>query len=779
MRLIFALCVLLAASLGAQAGSSYTIDTVAGSDWIGDGGPALEALLRQPEGIASDALGNLYVSDAADHRVRKISTSGVITTVAGTGAPGYAGDGGPAIAARLFSPYGLACDGRGNLFIADLGNARVRRVDANGAITTVAGGGATAISLVAPRNLALDGYGNLYISDFGANRVYRLSSVGSAMDGSLVTWVDDAAHLSYPAGLALDRQGALYIADSENHTVRKVANGVVTSVFRAATPAGLAFDGVGSLWVADLSSTQLTAVSGSTGQPVNAVLAHDVTYRPDGYMYTVDGHTVRRIGTGNVGFVIAGQGTQAHGDNGPATQALLNHPSGVAVDAAGNLYIADRDNRRIRRVSADGTITTVAASMDVALDSPSAVSVDAAGNAYVVDSGSHRIFKFTPAGAILDVPVPGVLNPVYTAVDALGNLFVADAGSGAIRKLDLNGAVTTVLAGLSSPQGIAIDNAGRLYVADASAARVWRLDSRGTLVSLADGAWNIPRSVAVDSSTGEVFVADSGLQRILRVDPAGKVSVVAGDGVAGFAGDGAPALAARLAFPWDIALDLNGTLYIADLNNNRVRRLTPSPQSVVTPPLPELDFVNAASLQSGPIAPGMLFIVRGTDFDASTQVQIAGVSAVVLSRQTERLVLQAPTQIPLGLAMVDLVRRGEIAARSSVQIAATAPALFADASGQAAAVNTDGTLNDQANPAPRGSVIALYATGEGVSGAPIAVSIGGYPADVLYAGPVSGNPGLLQVNSRIPAGYVPRGSLPVRLTVGEATSQSGVTISVD
>jgi len=220
-------CLYLAALPAAGFDISYTITTAAGSDWVGDGDPATRAVLLQAEGITADFNGNIYIADAAGHRVRKLSPSGIIQTVAGTGVRGFSGDHGPAGAAQLNSPYGLAFDARGNLYIADLGNARVRRVAPDGTITTIAGGGefpaggdnegsqATAVSFSAPRNLALDGDGNLYISDFTAHRVYRMSPDGSLVtaagmgiagfsgDGSVAT----RARLSYPAGLAVDRQG--------------------------------------------------------------------------------------------------------------------------------------------------------------------------------------------------------------------------------------------------------------------------------------------------------------------------------------------------------------------------------------------------------------------------------------------------------------------------------------------------------------------------------------------------------------------------------------------
>ena len=206
---------------------AYTISTVAGSDWVGDGGPASQAVLFQAEGVALDGAGNLYVADALGNRVRQVSPSGGIRTIAGTGVRGAAGDGGPATSAQLNSPYGVALDRAGNLYIADLGNARVRRVSAGGTITTFVTG------LAAPRNLAFDSAGNLHISDFDRHKIVRVN-----FDGSLSTVAGTGtagysgdggpaskAQLSYPTALAFDRQDNLYIGDSQNHAIRNEEKG--------------------------------------------------------------------------------------------------------------------------------------------------------------------------------------------------------------------------------------------------------------------------------------------------------------------------------------------------------------------------------------------------------------------------------------------------------------------------------------------------------------------------------------------------------------------------
>ena len=805
-------CLYLAALPAAGFDISYTITTAAGSDWVGDGGPATRAVLLQAEGITADFNGNIYIADAAGHRVRKLSPSGIIQTVAGTGVRGFSGDHGPAGAAQLNSPYGLAFDARGNLYIADLGNARVRRVAPDGTITTIAGGGefpaggdnegsqATAVSFSAPRNLALDGDGNLYISDFTAHRVYRMSPDGSLVtaagmgiagfsgDGSVAT----RARLSYPAGLAVDRQGALYIADSDNRLIRRVVNGIISSVAHAATPTGLALDGLGTLYVADRPAGQIVRLAASGAASALNVFARDVAFAADGNLYAADGDVVRRITPSGASSVAAGGGSLAFGDNGNAKLARLNHPNGVAVDTLGNFYIADRDNHQVRRVAPDGTITTVAGTGDAGdsgdgglatlakLHSPSSVSVDAAGNLYVADTGNHRVRKVTPAGSILPVGGTGLVSPAYALADALGNVYIADEGNGQILKMTAAGVLTSVVTGLQSPRGLALDRAGNLYFTEAGAQRVRRLTPGGDVTSLGDGVWSNPRGVAA-SDTGDVFVADAGLEGILRVDASGRITPVAGDGSPGFSGDGGAAPEAELDFPCDVAIGPAGKLYIADLGNNRIRLLSPGPNPVGDP-LRTLDVVNAASLEAGPLAPGMLAALRGVSLPATGSVEVLfdAIPAPVLTADSSRLLVQVPPQVgSLASVRIEVFYQGKSIAQTSAAIAEAAPALFSDSSGQALAANEDGSLNSAANPVPRGSVIVLYGTGEGVSGLPVSVRIGGYPAEVLYAGPTAGYPGLLQINARVPAGYIAPGNLSVVITVGQISSQPGITIQVN
>jgi uncharacterized protein (TIGR03437 family) len=807
MPLLLGLFLLL---LAPGADSAYNIGTVAGSDRVPNNSPAIAAILGQTEGIAHDAGGSLYVSDAARHSVYKVSRAGIISTVAGMGYPGFGGDGGSAALAQLNSPYGLAFDGSGNLYIADLGNARVRQVAPNGMISTVAGGGpllaggvndgsqANEVALAAPRNLASDGHGSLYISDFTANRVYRLAPNGSLTtvagtgglgfsgDGGPAT----AAQLAYPSGVAVDQSGSLFIADSQNHLIRKVSGGVISSIARAATPTGLTFDGFGTLYVADPGAGQILTIPVTSTPAAFPVPAHDATVGSDGYVYAVTGTEIVRVSFYGTNAVVAGGGNSASGDGGPAQSARLNHPSGVSVDPQGNLYIADRDNHRIRRVSPNGTIATIAGTgvpgnsgdgglaTQAQLNSPASVTVDGQGNLYIADTGNHRVRVVSTGGIISSLAVTAVLvAPVYALPDGQGHVYIADSTAGTIITTS-----TTVLTKLQSPSALALDGNGNLYFTETGGAHVRRLAPDGTLTSLGEGMWSAPNGISLDSS-GNIFVADAGLQRIFEISASGQIFPIAGTGTPGFSGDGNDALSSQLGYPSAVCAGPGGTLYIADLQNNRIRQLSPVAAGVSAPTL-FASAVNAATLQPGLIAPGMLIDVTGTGLTAgdaaNIQVAFNAIPAAILTVDNQRLLVQAPAQLQgQQTAEIQILNQAKLLTQIPVGIAQTAPGLFTNGSGQAAANNENGTVNSPANPAARGSVIALYGTGEGVTGLPAAVTIAGYAAVVLFQGEVAGYPGLFQINVRLPAGYVPPGNLSVVVTIGQASTQPGVTVAVN
>ena len=336
------------------------ITTIAGNGttgYSGDGGAATSAELNTPSGVTVDGTGNIYIADYSNNRVRKVSTSGIITTVAGNGKAGYSGDGGPATSAELFNPTGVAVDGLGNIYIADKYNNRIRKVSTSGTISTVAGNGkagysgdggsATSAELFNPTGVAVDGLGNIFIADRNNNKIRKVSASGiiSTVAGGGHNGLGDGsaatnAVLKSPYCVAVDSSGNIYIADGDNLRIRKVSiSGIINTVAGNGT-AGYSGDG-GPATSAELGVQAGVAVDDS------------------GNIYLVDYNNIRirKVSTSGIISTVAGNGTTGYsGDGGPATSAELNYPNGVAVDGSGNIYIADYYNQRIRKVSINDDI---------------------------------------------------------------------------------------------------------------------------------------------------------------------------------------------------------------------------------------------------------------------------------------------------------------------------------------------------------------------------------------------------------------------------------------
>lgn len=332
--------------------NSQLITTVAGTGtegFRGDGGPATSAELTWPSSVAVDGAGNVFLADYKNNRVRKVDTRGIITTVAGTGAAGFGGDDGPATNAQLNRPIGVTVDGIGNLFIADSDNHRIRKVNTSGIITTIAG----------------------------------LGGAGFSGDGGPAT----SARLNSPFGAAVDGEDNLWIVDYSNHRIRKVdTNGIITTV---AGTGSFGFNGDGI----PATNAQLWAPFG-------------VAVDRAGNLFIADrnNHRIRKVDTKGIIATVAGTGIRGFGgDDGPATSARLFEPFGVAVDEAGNLFIADLRNQRIREVDTNGIITTLAGNgvagfsgddgpaTNAQLNRPVSLVVDGAGSLFIADQFNHRI----------------------------------------------------------------------------------------------------------------------------------------------------------------------------------------------------------------------------------------------------------------------------------------------------------------------------------------------------------------------------------------------------
>jgi sugar lactone lactonase YvrE len=332
------------------------ITTMAGNGGIGfsgDGGQATNASLDNPYGVAVDDTGDLFIADANNNRVREVNSFGTISTVAGIGSAGFSGDGGLAASAGINDPIGVAVDGIGDLFIADADNNRIRKVDTYGTITTVAGNGnadfagdgspATNAALSYPYGVAVDGAGNLFIADLGNNRIRKVDTngimstvagdgtVGYSGDGRLAT----NAALADPYGVAVDGAGNLFIADLGNNRIRKV------------DPLGI---------ISTVAGNGIAGYSGDGGLAINAACSTPAGVAVDvaGNLFIADSgnNRIREVGTNGIIFTVVGNGTAGYSDDdGQATNAVLSYPIGVAVDSGGNLFIADSGNDRIRKVT--------------------------------------------------------------------------------------------------------------------------------------------------------------------------------------------------------------------------------------------------------------------------------------------------------------------------------------------------------------------------------------------------------------------------------------------
>jgi sugar lactone lactonase YvrE len=605
--------------------------------YSGDTGPALSALLSQPEGVAIDGGGNLYIADTANDCIRRIDAStGIVTTVAGiAGQQGYAGDNGPGIAAQLNQPAAVVVDVHGNLYIADTGNQIVRLLNlGTGTIKTVVGtayttpfnpavlgdgGLALSAELDAPAGLALDAAGNLYIADSGDNRIREVTQgtqfITTIAGNGSATYNGDGiaatlASLSQPTSVAVDAAGNIYIADSSHSLIREVVAGNIQIVAGIAGFPGYTGDG-------HALSQQINFPTG---------LAVD----PSGQIYFSDraSNLIREVNSAGNLVTLAGKfsaGAGLAGDGQLASAALVNQPGGTALGPGGALYIADSGNNQLRLIS-NGLgfpATSIATTTPVLHDIFLGVNSNTKLNDLVASVGENAQQEFTAstgsgcafdgvtvnvAGAVCKVPV--TFNPGYpgqrtaTLQMTAGSIPGIQISFGLYgigigpESVILPGVIGTIMdasdatngIGLNVPGQAATDAAGNLYLADPGSNVVWMLNmvtGNPTIIAgggnlapaqadggpAVDALLNAPTAVALDAA-GNLYIAETNTSRIRKVNLAtGVITTFAGTGNAGTSGDNGAATAAELSAPTGIASDATGDVFIADSGNNRIRRI--------------------------------------------------------------------------------------------------------------------------------------------------------------------------------------------------------------
>jgi sugar lactone lactonase YvrE len=618
-----------------------TLAGVAGSFGSADGTDGA-ARFYYPQAVATDAAGNVYVADAGNNTIRKITPAGVVTTLAGlAGSPGSAD--GTGSGAQFNQPSGVATDAAGNVYVADTYNHTIRKITPAGVVSTLAGiagssgsgdGTGNAAQFNYPWGVATDSAGNVYLADRWNHTIRRITPAGVVTTlaglagyGGSADGTGSAARFDYPAGVLTDAAGNVYVADSQNQTIRKITpSSVVTTLAGLAASSGSA-DG--------------------TGSAARFYGPYGVASDSAGNLYVADSnnHTIRQISPAGVVSTLAGLAGSSGSADGAGSAARFYYPQGVATDSAGNLYVADFYNHTIRMLTPAGVVSTLAglAGSSGSADGtgsaarfyePRGVATDAAGNLYVADSGNYTIRQITPGGVVTTMAglagsrgsVDGTGSaalfsyPTSVATDSAGNVYVADALNQTIRKITPAGVVTT-LAGLAGSQG-SDDGTG-------SAARFWQ-----------------PEGVATDSA-GNVYVADFGNQTVRKITPAGVVTTMAG--LAGSRGsvDGT-GIAARFDYPRSIATDAAGNMYVADGGNNTIRKGAPHAAT------------NISVTSTDDSGPGTLRAALASAGNGDT-IDATGVSGSILLTSGELLVAGSVTV--LGPGPANLAVNGNAASR--------------------------------------------------------------------------------------------------------------------
>ncbi|MCD0489495.1 YDG domain-containing protein [Pedobacter sp. MC2016-14] len=598
------------------------VSTLAGGASGSANGTGTAASFSYPSGVATDASGNVYVAD--QHLIRKISHAGVVSTLAGSGAPGSAN--GTGTAASFSSPFGVATDAPGNVYVADYGNNMIRKISPGGVVSTLAGSTAsgsandtgTAARFYRPFGVATDATGNVYVADYSNHQIRKISPAGvvSTMAGGesagSANGIGTAASFNYPEGVATDASGNVYVGDTENYMIRKISPGGVVSTLAGSRSAG---------------SANGTGTAASFSYPLG------VATDAPGNVYVADArnHLIRKISPVGVVSTLAGSRSQGSA-NGTGTAASFYYPYGVATDALGNVYVADLGNNLIRKITVCGYTISPALPAGLSFDAttgtisgtPTATSANSTYTvtAYNLAGSSTATFNLT-----VEIPVPTIASFSPAAVIAGTTVTINGTGLTGATAVSFGGTAATSFTVVSDTQITAVAGAGTSgsvsittpngtgtqagfaflvapNISFTSSSQTFNTGSAITAFAPANSGGAVPATVygqvstltgsgsqgsangtataasfyypfgvATDAS-GNVYVADTYNHLIRKISPAGVVSTLAGN-VSGGSADGT-GTAASFNYPSGVATDASGNVYVADQNNNLIRKISPA-----------------------------------------------------------------------------------------------------------------------------------------------------------------------------------------------------------
>ena len=789
--------------------------------FAGDGGQALQAQLNAPLGIAVDAAGNVYVADSVNSRIRKIGTDGVISTiagpqapaslsgprdlllsqdgaqlyfsepsrdrvrrltlasgavaaVAGTGTAGDSGEGGPAVNAQLSTPTGLGLDKDGLLLIADSLNFKVKRVAANGNISTIAGNGqsattgnggsATVASLAEPADVFGAADGSIYISNLRNGGIRVVNASGTIGNFSSVAFENPVCLYPMPdGGFLIVRKFARVVSRVVGAAINPFAgisssdgigDGGPAESAKFFSPLGVAVAANGDLFVGDFKDLRVRRIRNGVISTVGTAQGEALAFDSRGRLHSTNGSSVVRIEADGSSTRIAGTGVAGFsGDGSVANTARLQFAEGLVFDATDTMYIADTRNHRVRRVDGITGIITTYAGTGVA--------------GYSGDGGAAT-------AAQLSFPRGLALGPD-------GTLYIADSDNNRVRMVGRDGVIRTFA-------GTGADT----YSGDGGLAAGTGLPT--------------PMDVAVDRA-GTVYI--SGLARTWVVDSERRIRMIAGTGAYGFSGDGGLGTKARIFAGRGIEVDSNGVVFVVDSSNQRVRRLEPIG--------PAKGLVHSASFLEGAIAPGQILSLFGDNFGPAegagavlgpdgvllttiggVQVTFNDVPGPIFFTNRTQVNVQAPYELAgSDFATIKVISGGVTRTTLVSAVVAATPAIYSlsGGKGQIVALNQSGALNGPTAPAKPGEVLVFFASGDGqlnpagrtgvpaaaplpVTAQAVAVEIGGKAARVLYGGPAPGFVGLMQLNVLVPEDVEAGPAVAIVLRVGTQGSPAGSTVAI-